>query len=205
MRFAVLVSGRGSNLQALLDAAAEGQLAPAEIALVVSNRPGVEALDRARAAGVPAVVVDHKAFESREAFESAMLAALGAHRVEAIVLAGFMRILTAGFVERFAERMINTHPSLLPAFPGVKAPQQAIDHGVKVAGCTVHFVDTGVDTGAIIAQAAVEVLPDDTAQTLHARIQALEHRLLPNAARDLAAGLLVCEGRRVGLKLSDAD
>lgn len=205
MRFGVLVSGRGSNLQALLDAAAAGDLAPAEIAVVVSNRPGARALDRARAAGVPAEVVDHKAHDSREAFEAAMQRVLDANGAEAIVLAGFMRILTPRFVDRFAGRMINTHPSLLPAFPGIKAPQQAIDHGVKIAGCTVHFVDSGVDTGAIIAQAAVEVLPGDTAASLHARIQAEEHRLLPNAARDLAAGRLVCEGRRVGLKLSDAD
>jgi phosphoribosylglycinamide formyltransferase-1 len=193
MRFAALVSGRGTNLQALLDA----PLAPAEIAVVVSNRPDAYALERARAAGVPAIVVDHKAHASRDAFEAALLDVLAAHRVEAVVLAGFMRILGARFVDAFPLRIVNTHPALLPAFPGVDAAAQAIAHGVKLAGVTVHFVDGGVDTGPIIAQRAVPVLPDDDAASLHHRIQREEHRLLPRVVQALAAGRITCEGRRV--------
>ena len=198
MKLGVLVSGRGTNLQALLDA----DLAPAEIAVVISNRPGAPALDRARAAGVPAVVVDHKGFAGRDAFEAALVAELAAHHVEAVVLAGFMRILGARFIEAFPGRIVNTHPALLPAFPGVDAPAQAIAHGVKLSGVTVHLVDAGVDTGPIIAQRAVPVLPGDTAETLHARIQVEEHRLLPRVVQALAAGRITCEGRHVAI---DAD
>ena len=194
MRVGVLVSGTGTNLQALLDA----ELAPAEIAVVISNRPGVKALARAEAARVPAVVVDHKAFADRTAFEDALLAHLGG--CELIVLAGFMRVLTAHFVERFPLRIVNTHPSLLPAFPGVDAPAQAVAHGVKVSGVTVHFVDTSLDGGPIIAQVAVPVLPGDDAKALHARIQAEEHRLLPRVVRSLARGLVSCEGRSVVMR-----
>ncbi|HVK77290.1 MAG TPA: phosphoribosylglycinamide formyltransferase [Kofleriaceae bacterium] len=198
MRFAVLVSGTGSNLAALLAAEAAGALAPGEIVVVVSNRPGVAALDKAAAAGKPAIVVDHKAYPGdRPGFERALLAALAEHRVDAVVLAGFMRVLTATFIDAFPARIINTHPALLPAFPGVDAAAQAIAYGVKLAGVTVHFVDAGVDTGPIIAQRAVPVHPDDDAATLQRRIQAEEHRLLPAVARALAQGRLVCEGRRV--------
>lgn len=197
MRFAVLVSGSGTNLQALLDAERAGRLAPAEIAVVVSNRPGVMALSRAQAAGKPAVCVDHRAHAGREAFEDALLAALRAHAVEAVVLAGFMRILGPRFLSAFPQRIVNTHPSLLPAFPGVDAVPQALAHGVKVTGCTVHFVDAGVDTGPIIAQSCVPVLDDDDADSLHARIRAQEHALLPEVTRMLAAGALLCDGRRV--------
>lgn len=197
MRFAVLVSGNGSNLQALLDAEAAGTLAPAEIAVVLSNRPGAYALERARAAGKPVLCVDHRDHGDRHAFEEAMLAALADHRVEAVVLAGFMRVLTARFINAFPRRILNTHPSLLPAFPGIDAAHQALAHGVKMTGCTVHLVDHGVDTGPIVAQACVPVLDDDDAATLQRRIQAEEHALLPQATRMLAAGLLLCEGRRV--------
>lgn len=197
MRVGVLVSGAGTNLQALLDAEARGELAPATVAVVVSNRPGVAALERATRAGKPAKLVDHKAFSDRVAFEDALLAVLDAHRVEAVVLAGFMRVLTARFVDRFPLRIVNTHPSLLPAFPGVDAAAQAIAHGVKLSGATVHFVDTSLDGGPIIAQAAVPVLPDDDAGALQARIQREEHRMLPDVVRRLAAGRLSCQGRRV--------
>lgn len=197
MKVGVLVSGSGTNLQALLDAEARGVLAPAEIAVVVSNRPGVKALERATAAGKPAVVVDHKAFTDRAAFEDALLAALDHQRCEAVVLAGFMRVLTHRFVERFPLRILNTHPSLLPAFPGVDAPAQAIACGVKVTGVTVHFVDASLDGGPIIAQVAVPVLPGDDAAALHARIQREEHQLLPQVVQRLAAGRLSCEGRHV--------
>lgn len=193
MKFGVLVSGTGTNLQALLDA----NLAPAAIAVVISNRPGVPALARAERAGVPAIVVDHKGFSTREGFEDAVHAELAGRGVEAIVLAGFMRVLTASFVARYPQRIVNTHPSLLPAFPGVDAPAQAIKYGTKLAGVTVHFVDASLDGGPIIAQVAVPVLPADDAKSLHARIQREEHRLLPDVVRRLAAGDLACEGRIV--------
>jgi len=195
MKLGVLVSGSGTNLQALLDAEARGALAPGEIAVVISNRAGVKALDRAAAAGKPAVVVDHKAFTDRAAFEDALLAALKG--CEAVVLAGFMRVLTHHFVERFPLRILNTHPSLLPAFPGVDAPAQAVAYGVKVSGVTVHFVDTSLDGGPIIAQVPVTVMPGDDAAALHARIQHEEHRLLPEVVQRLAAGRLSCKGRHV--------
>jgi len=196
MKIGVLVSGTGTNLQALLDAQTRGELAPAEIALVISNRRDAPALARAAAAGVPAELVEHGGLD-RVAFESRMLEALARHGVEAIVLAGFMRVLTAHFVDRFPLRIINTHPSLLPAFPGVDAPAQAIAHGVKVSGATVHFVDDTLDGGPIIAQAAVAVEDGDDAKTLHARILREEHRLLPIVVRRLAAGQLSCQGRIV--------
>lgn len=197
MKLGVLVSGSGTNLQALIDAQGIGELAPGEIALVISNRPGVKALERAAVAGVKAIVVDHKAFPSREAFEDAMLAELDAAGVEAVVLAGFMRVLTARFVERFPLRLINTHPSLLPAFPGVDAAAQAVAHGVKVSGVTVHFVDAGLDSGPIIAQVPVPVWPTDDGAALQKRIQAEEHKLLPKVVRSLAMGWVSCKGRIV--------
>lgn len=196
MRIGVLVSGNGTNLQALLDAAHAGALAPATIAVVISNVPGARALERAAAAGVPAAVVPHRGL-ARAAFEDQLLAVLAAHGVEAVVLAGFMRVLTAHFVDRFPLRIVNTHPSLLPAFPGVDAPAQALAHGVKLAGVTLHFVDASLDGGPIIAQAAVPVLDGDDARTLHARIQVEEHRLLPEVVQRLAAGRLSCQGRHI--------
>ena len=196
MKFGVLVSGNGTNLQALLDAQACGELAPAEIAVVISNVPGVPALGRAAAAGVPAEVVAHKGL-ARNEFEAQLHGALARHGVEAVVLAGFMRVLTAQFVDRFPLRIINTHPSLLPAFPGADAAAQAIAHGAKLSGVTVHFVDASVDGGPIIAQAAVPVEDGDDAKTLHARIQREEHRLLPIVVQRLAAGQLSCQGRIV--------
>jgi len=194
---AVLVSGQGTTRGALLAAQAAGALAPARIAVVVSNRPDVGALARAAAAGVPAVVVDHRGFADRADFERALVAALAGHAIDAVVLAGFMRILTPTFLGAFPGRVINTHPALCPAFPGTDAPAQALAHGVKVTGVTVHFVDAGVDTGPIIAQRAVPVRPDDDARSLHARIQIEEHRLLPAVVQALAAGRLRCDGRTV--------
>jgi phosphoribosylglycinamide formyltransferase 1 len=197
MRFAVLVSGRGSNLQALLDAEARGDLAPAEIALVLSNQQSAPALERARGAGKTTLVLDHRGFAGREEFDQAMLEKLAEHRVQAVVLAGFMRILSSRFIDAFPCRIINTHPALLPAFPGLHAVEQAIAHGVKVAGCTVHFVDSGVDTGPIIAQACVPVLASDDAASLHERIKANEHDLLPRVVSLLAQGRLSVQGRVV--------
>jgi phosphoribosylglycinamide formyltransferase-1 len=197
MKLGVLVSGSGTNLQALLDAQARGELAPGEIAVVISNRPGAQALARATAAGVPASVVDHAQFADRAAFEARVLEVLAEHAAEAIVLAGFMRLLTAELVAQFPARIINTHPSLLPAFPGLDAPAQAIAYGVKTSGCTIHFVDATLDAGPIIAQAPVPVLPGDDAAALLARIQREEHRLLPQVVQRLAAGRLSCKGRHV--------
>jgi phosphoribosylglycinamide formyltransferase-1 len=197
MKIGVLVSGSGTNLQALLDAEAGGALAPGEIACVVSNRPEASALARATDAGKPAIVVDHKAFSDRQTFEDTLLATLDDHDVELVVLAGFMRVLTAHFVARYPLRLVNTHPSLLPAFPGVDAPAQAIAHGVKVSGVTIHFVDTSLDGGPIIAQVPVAVFPADDASSLHARIQSEEHRMLPEVVRRLAAGRYSCQGRHV--------
>lgn len=197
MKIGVLVSGSGTNLQALLDAEAAGTLAPATIACVVSNRPDAPALARAEAAGKPAIVVDHKVFLDREGFERDVIAQLDAHAVELVVLAGFMRVLTEHFTARYPLRIVNTHPSLLPAFPGADAPRQAIAHGVKISGVTVHFVDASLDGGPIIAQVPVAVLPNDDAASLHARIQREEHVLLPAVVRRLAAGLVSCQGRVV--------
>lgn len=197
MRVGVLVSGSGTNLAALLAAETRGELAPAEIAAVVSSKPGVLALERAAKAHKPAIVVDHKAYADRAAFETALITALDTHGVELVVLAGFMRVLTSQFTDRYATRIINTHPSLLPAFPGANAPAQAIAHGVKLSGVTIHFVDASLDGGPIIAQVAVPVLADDDAATLHARIQREEHTVLPQVVRRLAAGELTCQGRVV--------
>ncbi len=197
MRVGVLVSGSGSNLQAILDAAAASALGGATVAVVISNRPGVKAIERAGAAGVEALVIDHRAFASRDDFERALVEALAARQVEWVALAGFMRLLGARFLGAFSGRVVNIHPSLLPAFPGVHAQAQALAHGVKVAGCTVHFVDEGTDTGPIIAQAAVPVRDDDDEDALSARILAEEHRLYPRVLRWLAEGRVVREGRRV--------
>ncbi|MCX5746373.1 MAG: phosphoribosylglycinamide formyltransferase [Proteobacteria bacterium] len=196
MKLAVFVSGSGTNLQALLDAQATGALAPGEIVVVVSNKPDAYALTRARTAGVATELVEHRGLE-RAAFEAKLVDLLERHRVEAIVLAGFMRVLTGAFTSRFPQRIINTHPSLLPAFPGVDAPAQAITYGVKVSGVTVHFVDATLDGGPIIEQVTVPVWPDDDAAKLHARILAEEHRLLPVVVQRLAAGRLSCQGRVV--------
>ena len=193
MRVAVLVSGSGTNLQALIDSS----IAPAEIAVVISNRPGVMALDRARAAGLAAIAIDHRAYPDRAAFEVELLKTLDDHRVDALVLAGFMRILTSTVVSRYPRRIINTHPSLLPAFPGAHAIADALAYRVALSGVTVHFVDDSLDGGPIIAQHAVPVTPEDDEASLRQRLQAVEHRLLPLVVRSLASGELVCEGRVV--------
>jgi phosphoribosylglycinamide formyltransferase-1 len=187
-RVGVLASGSGTNLQALIDAAARGELGPARLVVVGANVAGCGALGRARAAGLDTFVIEHRAFASREAFDEAVMAALRARQVELVVLAGFMRILTPGFLAAFPDRVVNIHPSLLPAFPGVHSQAQAFRHGVKLAGCTVHLVDTGVDSGPILAQAAVPVLNDDDEETLRLRILAEEHKLLPAVVRAFAEG-----------------
>jgi phosphoribosylglycinamide formyltransferase 1 len=197
LRIGVLVSGRGSNLQALLDAAARPGY-PAEVVVVISDRERAAALDRARAAGVEALFVNPKDFGDREAFDLALVRELTARRVGLVCNAGFMRILSQAYTRAFAGRAMNIHPSLLPAFPGLHAQRQALEHGAKITGATVHFVDDGpVDTGPIILQASVPVQPDDTEETLSARVLVEEHRLYPEAVRLFAEGRLTVVGRRV--------
>ncbi len=197
MRTGVLASGGGTNLQALIDAWKTGSLAPAELVVVGANVEGCQALERARKVGMETFTLSHKAFAAREDFDRALVAELRSRRVELVVLAGFMRVLTAAFLDAFPLRVINIHPALLPAFPGTHAQKQASDYGVKLAGCTVHFVDKGTDTGPIIAQAAVPVLPGDDENSLGQRILGEEHRLLPAVVRAVASGQVRVEGRRV--------
>jgi phosphoribosylglycinamide formyltransferase-1 len=192
----VMASGRGTNLQSILDAIATGRL-NAKVALVISDRADATALERARAAGVPAKHLDPKAFPSREAHDAAAADLLRSAGVELVALAGYMRLITRALLDAFPNRIINVHPSLLPAFPGLNAQRQAIEYGVKLSGCTVHFVTEGVDAGAIILQAAVPIREDDTDATLADRILAEEHRLLPEALQLYAQGRLSIEGRRV--------
>lgn len=188
-RVAILISGRGSNMQALVEAAREPDY-PAEIALVVSNRPEAPGLAWAKAQGIPALALDHTRYEDRPHFEGQLQSMLELSKIDLVALAGFMRLMTAPFVERWRDRMINIHPSLLPAFKGLHTHEQALAAGVKVSGCTVHFVRAEMDDGPIVAQAAVPVLPGDTADALAARVLAAEHRLYPRAlalvARDQA-------------------
>ena len=192
----VLVSGSGTNLQAVLDAIARGSL-DARVAVVISNVAGVKALDRAREAGIEALVIDHKGFADRRAFDAALVLALRQHAVEVVVLAGSMRIVTDVLLGAFPMRVVNVHPALLPAFPGVNAQKQALDYGVRVAGCTVHFVDQGADTGPVIAQATVPVFDDDDEEKLRLRILAREHELLPRVLQWIAEGRVVVEPSRV--------
>lgn len=191
----VLVSGRGSNLQALLDACAAPDF-PAEIVLVISNIPGVYALERAAKAGVATEVIPHKQFPSREAFDAAMDERLRAAGVEIVCLAGFMRLLSTGFVTGWKDRLINIHPALLPSFKGLHTHQRALEAGVKLHGCTVHLVTPDLDDGPILVQAAVPVLPGDTADTLAARVLEQEHQAYPQALRLLADGRVTVEGNR---------
>jgi len=197
LRVGVLVSGRGSNLQALLDASARRDY-PAAVVVVISDKEQAPALDRARTAGVEALFVNPKDFADRESFDLALVRELTARQVGLACNAGFMRILSPAYVRAFAGRAMNIHPSLLPAFPGLHAPRQALEHGAKVAGATVHFVDEGpVDAGPIILQASVPVHPDDTEESLAARILVEEHRLYPEAVHLFAEGRLSIVGRRV--------
>ena len=193
-RVGVLVSGRGSNLQALIEAAREGRLG-GEVALVVSNVAAVPALDKARAAGVPAVVCDHRG-KPREEHDRAVLGVLREHGVDLVCLAGYMRLLSTLFLSALPRRVVNIHPSLLPAFPGLDAQRQAWEHGVKVSGATVHLVEEALDAGPIVMQEAVEVRPGDTSDMLAARILEAEHRIYPRAVRLLLDGRWRVEGRR---------
>ena len=192
----VLVSGRGSNLAAILEACARPGF-PAHVAVVISDRERALGLERARAAGVEALWINPKDFADREAFDAVLVRELTARGVGLVCNAGFMRILSPVYVRAFAGRALNIHPSLLPSFPGLHAQRQALDHGAKVAGATVHFVDEGMDSGPIVLQAAVPVEPGDTEETLAARILVQEHRMYPEAIRLFAEGRLRIEGRRV--------
>jgi len=191
----VLISGRGTNLQALIDACAKPGF-PARIAIVVSNKAGAYGLTRAEKAGIPTAVIDHKGFPDRASFDRAVDAALRAAGVELVCLAGFMRILSAEFVEGWQDRLINIHPSLLPAFKGLDTHQRALDAGVRITGCTVHFVRPAMDDGPIIAQAAVPVLPGDDADRLAARILESEHVIYPLALRLVAEGKVTVDGEK---------
>jgi phosphoribosylglycinamide formyltransferase-1 len=195
-RVGVLISGRGSNLQALIDASqASGYLA--EIVVVISNVPEAQGLARAEAAAIPTLTINHKAFPSRDAFDAALDAALKEARVEILCNAGFMRLHTPGFVERWRDRHLNIHPSLLPAFRGLDTHARVIEAGCKLSGCTVHFVRSEMDEGPIVAQAAVPVLGDDTPDSLAARVLEVEHRLYPHALALVASGAIYVRDERV--------
>ncbi len=205
IRVGVLASGRGTDFQSLVDARDRREL-EVDLAVLVCNVPGAPVLDRAKRAGVTAVTIDHRPFgKDREAFEKAVVRVLREHRVDLVVFAGFMRIVTAYLVREFPDRIMNIHPSLLPAFPGAHAHRDVLAAGAKVSGCTIHFVDASVDGGPFILQKAVPVLDDDTEETLEGRILEWEHRLLPLAVRLFAEGRLKVEGRRVRIDARGID
>ncbi len=196
LKVGVLISGRGSNLQSLIDAAADADY-PAEIALVLSNKPGAAGLERAAKAGIACATIDHRGFAERADFDAAMTNALEDAGVELVCLAGFMRLVTPGFIDHWFNRLINIHPSLLPAFKGLHVHERALEAGVKLTGCTVHFVRFETDTGPIIIQAAVPVDPLDTSETLAARVLTAEHRIYPTALALIGQGRVAVEGEIV--------
>lgn len=196
MRIAVLISGRGTNLQALIDAQSEGRLS-GQLVLVISNNPEAQGLIRAQKAGIETVVIPHQDYPSREAHDQAIMDVLKKKEIDLVVLAGYMRLLTPMFVRSYRHRIINIHPALLPAFPGLHAQKQALDHGVRVSGCTTHFVDEGTDTGPIILQKAVPVYQWDTEESLSARILEKEHEILVESVNLFCEGRLVIKGRKV--------
>ncbi len=196
LRIAVLISGSGTNLQAIIDAIESGKL-DARIELVLSNRAEAYGLVRAKNHGLLTEVLDHKKFASREAFDEAVVALLRARDVELVILAGFMRLLSPVFVKAFSNRIMNIHPALLPSFPGLHVQKRAVEHGVRFSGCTVHFVNEECDEGPIIIQAVVPVFPDDTEESLAARILEQEHRIYPRAIQLYSEGRLRVDGRRV--------
>jgi phosphoribosylglycinamide formyltransferase-1 len=199
VKLGVLISGSGTNLQAIIDAILRGDL-KAEIHLVISNRADAQGLERARRHGIETAIIDHRKYSSREDFDRALLAALRDRSVELIALAGFMRLLSPVMLDAFPGRIMNIHNSLLPSFPGIHGPRDAIEYGVKIAGCTVFFVTPGVDVGPVIVQAAVPVLPGDDEQKLAARILQQEHRIFPHALALFQQGRLEIQGRRVIIK-----
>jgi phosphoribosylglycinamide formyltransferase-1 len=199
LNLGVLISGRGSNLQAIIDACEAGKI-PAKVAVVIANDPKAGGLERAKKHNIPAVVIDHHAYRDKNTYELEIVKALKEHNVGLVCLAGYMRIVGAVLLEHFPEKIVNIHPSLLPSFPGLHAQRQALDHGVTVTGCTVHFVDSGCDTGPIIVQSAVPVKEGDTEETLSARILEQEHHIYPIAIEFIAKDKLKIEGRKVKIK-----
>ena len=197
MNVAVLISGRGSNLRAILEAEKANNLGNAQIKLVVSNKQNAKGLEHAHEFGKKVVILDSSRFKQREEYDKELVNILRENNIELVVLAGFMRILTKVFLDAYRNSVINIHPSLLPSFPGLHAQRQAIEYGVKIAGCTVHFVTEEVDGGPIILQKAVEVLDTDTEETLSHRILEHEHKLLPEAIRLISLGLVQIDGRKV--------
>lgn len=195
----VIISGRGSNLQAIIDAAEAGQI-PAKVAVVVSNKPDAYGLERAKKHKIPTAVFDPKKFKDKNTYELEIVKTLKEHKVNLVCLAGYMRIVGEVLLEHYQGKMINIHPALLPAFPGLHVQKAALDHGVKVSGATVHFVDEGCDTGPIIVQAAVPVFEGDTEETLSARILEQEHKIYPLAIKLFAEGKLKIQGRKVVVK-----
>ena len=193
---AVLISGSGSNLQAIIDASEKGEI-PCRVGIVISNKADAYGLVRARKHAIPTEVISHKDFPSREEFDRRLVEILRKSGAELVCLAGFMRVLTPVFVRAFPNRILNIHPALLPSFPGTHGPGQALNHGVRFSGCTVHFLDEGVDTGPIVVQAVVPVYDEDTEEALAARILVQEHRIYPMAIRLFFQGRLKVEGRRV--------
>jgi phosphoribosylglycinamide formyltransferase 1 len=204
MRIGVLVSGSGSNLQSIMDACERGDI-DGKVAVVISNTPDAYALKRAEAKSIPTVVVAHGAYPDRESFDGELVRVLNEYQVDLVALAGFMRVLTAWFLGQFPGRVINIHPALLPSFPGLGVRQKAIDHGVKFSGCTVHFVDAGVDTGPIIIQAVVPVYPEDTEEELKDRILAQEHKIYPKAIQLFAQNRIMVKDRKVFIQGMDRD
>src|SRR5215469_13817592 len=204
LKLGVLISGYGSNLQAIIDSIARGEL-KAEIPIVVSNRADAPGIARAKKHAIETAVIDHRKFATRESFDRAVANSLQAKNVELVVCAGFMRLFSHVMLEAFPNRILNTHNALLPAFPGIHGPRDAIEHGVKIAGCTVFFVTEGVDTGPIIIQAAVPVLPGDDEPTLAARIVEQEHRIYPYAIRLYQEGRLEIAGRKVIVRDAPTD
>lgn len=196
LKIGVLVSGNGTNLQSIIDRCADGTIS-GQIRCVISNNPNAYALHRAQKHDIATVCLKHTDFSGRSAYDEELVKVLRSYGIELVVLAGFMRIITPGFIEAFPDAIMNIHPALLPAFPGLHAQRQAVDYAVKVTGCTVHFVDSGTDTGPIIMQATVPVDVDDTEETVSARIQAEEHRIFPAAIQLFAEGRLKVEGRKV--------
>ena len=193
---AVLVSGGGSNLQSIIDASERGEI-PCRVGIVISNKADAYGLVRAKKHGIPTEVVDHKGYSTREEFDAKLVEIIRGTGAELVCLAGFMRVLTPVFVHAFPNRILNIHPALLPSFPGTHGPGQALSYGVRFSGCTVHFLDEGVDTGPVIVQAVVPLYDDDTEETLAARILVQEHRIYPMAIRLFFSGKLQVEGRRV--------
>jgi phosphoribosylglycinamide formyltransferase-1 len=198
MKIGILISGRGSNMTAIVEAVQRGTIPESEVVVVISDKTGAEGLEKAKARGIETVVITRKQ-RSREEHDAEIIAELRRHGVELVCLAGYMRLLSGDFVRAFPDRIINIHPSLLPAFPGLDAQRQAIEYGVKISGCTVHFVDDELDHGAIILQQAVEVAATDTAETLSAKILRHEHALYVEALKKIAGGNYEIIGRRVNL------